>query len=341
MLGGIFISYRREDSGGYAGRIFDRLTTRLGHDNVFYDVDAIPPGRDFVEVLSERVGKCDVLLAVIGKHWISSLDAENRRRLDDPQDFVRIEIEAALKRGIPVIPVLVDGAPMPRAEELPDSLKALVRRQAVEISHTRFDTDAERLTEALAEIEGARGAAATAPLAAAALAQTSAAPQVPQPRARGLLPYAVGALALAAAAALGFSLLAPRRGEPPAVAAAGTAAPAAPAANVRPPAALAATLPGDETGWTTDFGAQFRKHAASGAYPDKIQAKCEDGVLKFDAHFAPVPPGVGWRFFNADDDGFDAKKAELKAKGFEIQYDNVFKDCEGRTRHQALWTKGR
>jgi hypothetical protein len=185
VLGGIFISYRREDSGGYAGRIFDRLTTRLGHDNVFYDVDAIPPGRDFVEVLSERVGKCDALLAVIGKHWTASLDANNRRRLDDPQDFVRIEIEAALKRGVPVIPVLVDGAPMPRAEELPDGLKGLVRRQAVEISHTRFDTDAERLTEVLAEIEGARGAAATAPLAAA-LSQTSPAPQVPQPRARAL-----------------------------------------------------------------------------------------------------------------------------------------------------------
>ena len=265
------------------------------------------------------MGKCDVLLAVIGKHWISSLDAQNRRRLDDPQDFVRIEIEAALKRGIPVIPVLVDGAPMPRAEELPDGLKGLVRRQAVEISHTRFDTDAERLTEALAEIEGARGGAAKAPLAAAA--------QVPPPRAPALLPYAIGALALAAAAALGFALLAPRRGEPPAVAA--TAAPAAPAANAPAPAALAAAVPADETGWTTDFGAQFRKHQASREYPDRIQAKCEDGVVKIDAHFAPVPPGVTWHFFGMDDDGFDAKKAELKAKGFEIQYDNVFKDCAG------------
>jgi hypothetical protein len=89
VTGGVFISYRREDSGGFAGRIYDRLTSRLGRENVFFDVDTIPPGRDFVDVLSERVGKCDALLAVIGKHWVSSADSENRRRLDDPQDFVR------------------------------------------------------------------------------------------------------------------------------------------------------------------------------------------------------------------------------------------------------------
>src|SRR5271157_4967385 len=90
MAGGVFISYRREDSDGFAGRIYDRLAMRLGHDNVFFDVDAIPPGRDFVDVLSARVGKCDALIAVIGKSRV------NRRRLDDPNDFVRIEIEAAL-----------------------------------------------------------------------------------------------------------------------------------------------------------------------------------------------------------------------------------------------------
>jgi hypothetical protein len=84
VLGGVFISYRREDSGGYAGRIYDRLTSRLGRENVFFDVDAIPPGRDFVDVLSDRVGKWDALLAVIGKHWVASADAQNRRRLDDP-----------------------------------------------------------------------------------------------------------------------------------------------------------------------------------------------------------------------------------------------------------------
>ena len=153
MTGGVFISYRREDSGGFAGRIYDRLTSCLGRENVFFDVDTIPPGRDFVDVLSERVGKCDALLAVIGKHWASSADSENRRRLDDPQDFVRIEIEAALSRNVPVIPVLVDGAAMPHPKDLPDSLMTLIRRQAVEVSHARFESDAERLTEALSQIE--------------------------------------------------------------------------------------------------------------------------------------------------------------------------------------------
>jgi TIR domain len=153
MTGGVFISYRREDSGGFAGRIYDRLASRLGRENVFFDVDAIPPGRDFVDVLSERVGKCDALLAVIGKHWVLSADSENRRRLDDPQDFVRIEIEAALSRNVPVIPVLVDGATMPHPDDLPDSLMKLIRRQAVEVSHARFESDAERLTQALSQIE--------------------------------------------------------------------------------------------------------------------------------------------------------------------------------------------
>ncbi len=142
MLAGVFISYRREDSGGFAGRIY-RLTNRLGRKNVFFDVDAIPPGLDFVDVLSDRVGKCDALLAIIGKHWVSSADSQNGRRLDDPSDFVRIEIEAALKRNVPVIPVLVDRAAMPQAGDLPDSLKKLTRRQAIEISHSRFDSDAD------------------------------------------------------------------------------------------------------------------------------------------------------------------------------------------------------
>src|SRR5271165_4570031 len=152
MAGGVFISYRRDDTGGFAGRLYDRLASRLGRENVFFDVDTIPPGRDFIEVLTERVANCDALLAVIGKHWVLSADS-TKRRLDDPEDFVRIEIEAALSRNVPVIPVLVDGAAMPRPEDLPDSLRKLIRRQAVEITHARFDSDAERLTEALSQIE--------------------------------------------------------------------------------------------------------------------------------------------------------------------------------------------
>ena len=115
MLGGVFISYRREDSAGFAGRIYDRLTRRLDPKSVFLDVDNIQPGLDFFEVLSEKLRLCNVLIAVIGRNWNSIADRDNRRRLDDPDDFVRIEIEAALERGIRVIPVLVDGATMPKA----------------------------------------------------------------------------------------------------------------------------------------------------------------------------------------------------------------------------------
>ena len=153
MTGGVFISYRRDDSAASAGRVYDRLARRLGAENVFFDVDNIPPGVDFVDVLSERVGKCDALVAVIGRDWTSAAGKDNRRRLDDPNDFVRIEIEAALTRGVRVIPVLVEGAAMPGADELPESLKKLARRQGIEISHNRFESDVERLTRALAMLE--------------------------------------------------------------------------------------------------------------------------------------------------------------------------------------------
>jgi hypothetical protein len=153
VLGGVFISYRREDSAGFAGRIYDRLTQRLDLKSVFLDVDNIQPGLDFFDVLSEKLRLCDVVIAVIGKNWNSSTDEGNQRRLDDPDDFVRIEIEAALERRIRVIPVLIDGATMPRREDLPESLQQLRRRQAIEISHNRFDSDVERLTRALSLIE--------------------------------------------------------------------------------------------------------------------------------------------------------------------------------------------
>lgn len=149
MKGGVFISYRREDSAGFAGRIYDRLVSRLQSGRVFFDVDNIEPGLDFVKVLADRVGDCDALVAIIGEEWLSTTNEAAERRLDDPHDFVRIEIEAALQRDIRVIPVLINGARMPRANDLPDSLKPLVRRQAIEISHTRFDSDSERLTRAL------------------------------------------------------------------------------------------------------------------------------------------------------------------------------------------------
>ena len=152
-MGGIFINYRREDSAASAGRIYDRLANQMGSDNVFFDVNDILPGSDFPHVLTEKIEACDALLAVIGKQWISSADENGQRRLNDPKDFVRIEIDTALKRGTRVIPLLVDGATMPKSDQLPDVLKGLSRKQGIEISHTRFEADVQRLLHTLSSLE--------------------------------------------------------------------------------------------------------------------------------------------------------------------------------------------
>ena len=129
--GRVFISYRREDSAFPAGWLYDRLCAHLGSDNVFKDVDSIDPGDDFVRVIGDAVGSCQVLLALIGDRWLDITDGTGHRRLDDPEDFVRLEIEAALRRDVRVIPILVGRAALPGSEQLPDSLRGLIRRQVV------------------------------------------------------------------------------------------------------------------------------------------------------------------------------------------------------------------
>jgi hypothetical protein len=147
--GRIFISYRREETAYPAGWLYDRLADRYGGGQVFKDVDSIQLGDDFVEVITRAVGSCDVLLALVGDQWLTITDTHGRRRLDDPDDFVRLEIEAALTRNVRVIPILVDAARMPNADELPASLAKLVRRQALELSPARFDFDTSRLLKVL------------------------------------------------------------------------------------------------------------------------------------------------------------------------------------------------
>ncbi len=148
--GRVFISYRRQESSGMAGRLYDRLAARFGANQVFMDVDTIALGVDFAEVISQAVTTCAVLLAVIGPHWLSATDEDGQRRLDDPDDIVRLEIGAALERDVRVIPILVEGAVMPRAGELPESLAGLARRNAFSLRHESFRVDVDRL---LAEIE--------------------------------------------------------------------------------------------------------------------------------------------------------------------------------------------
>src|SRR6266581_54965 len=147
--GRVFISYRREETAYPAGWLFDRLADHLGAGQVFKDFDSIQLGDDFVEVITTAVGSCDVLLALIGAQWLMITDEQGRARLDDPNDFVRLEIEAALTRNVRVIPILVAGARMPRSDQLPPSLAKLARRQALELSPSHFESDTSRLHKVL------------------------------------------------------------------------------------------------------------------------------------------------------------------------------------------------
>jgi len=142
----IFISYRREDSEYFTDHLDRLLSDHYGRDNVFRDVDSIPLGEDFKESLARAVQSCAVLLAIIGKGWLQATDRDGRRRLENPRDFVRIEIEAALARDIPVIPVVLQGASVPTEEQLPPSLRSLTYRNGLEIgSGPRFKPDVGRL----------------------------------------------------------------------------------------------------------------------------------------------------------------------------------------------------
>ena len=157
--GGIFISYRRQETSHLAGRLYDRLADRFGEGQVFIDVDTIEPGVDFAEEIFRAVAACKVLLAIIGPTWLTAADERGCRRLDDPDDIVRLEVEAALARAVRVIPILVEGAVMPVREDLPESLAALARRNALPIRHESFRADAGRLVTAIERVLAAPGTA--------------------------------------------------------------------------------------------------------------------------------------------------------------------------------------
>ncbi|MCG8366658.1 MAG: toll/interleukin-1 receptor domain-containing protein [Pseudanabaenales cyanobacterium] len=153
--GSIFISYRRSDSIGDTGRIYDYLESHFGRDRVFKDVDSIPLGVNFREYLDQEVGRCQVLIAVIGPHWLTVSSDDGNRRLDSPADFVRIEIESALRRKIPVIPLLVNGATMPSPDKLPGNLKVLADWQNIVIRHDPdFRRDVSKLIQGIESLMG-------------------------------------------------------------------------------------------------------------------------------------------------------------------------------------------
>jgi hypothetical protein len=173
--GRIFISYRRVEAEYPAGWLDDRLVTRFGRDHVFKDVDSIELGDDFVNAITNAVRSCDALLVLMGPQWLTITAEDGRRRLDKPNDFVRLEIEAALEHNVRIIPILLGNALMPQAEQLPVSLAPLARRQALELSPNRFTFDTERLLRVLNKMAAEKAEREAAERAAAEKAEREAA----------------------------------------------------------------------------------------------------------------------------------------------------------------------
>ncbi len=154
----VFVSYRRDDVPDATDRLASSLFDRFGRDHVFVDVDSIEIGSNFGQVVADWIGQCDVLLVVIGRDWLAATDDEGRRRLDSPKDYVRLEIEAGLDRDTRVVPVLIHGATIPKARDLPENLVPLLDRQAVELSRPHWELDVEQLVTALERVAAQRAA---------------------------------------------------------------------------------------------------------------------------------------------------------------------------------------
>jgi hypothetical protein len=150
----VFISYRREDTSGYAGRLYDRLGAHFGRRNVFIDIDTIAPGADYFRRIDEALDSCQAMLVLIGPKWVTASLPDGSRRLADPDDLVRHEIASALQRNLMVIPVLVQNTAMPGLDTLPESLRDLERRNAFELSDHRWDYDLRRLIAVLEDTAG-------------------------------------------------------------------------------------------------------------------------------------------------------------------------------------------
>jgi len=159
-VGSIFISYRRDDTGGYGGRLHEALCTHFGSHSVFRDIDAIQPGTDFARTIEGAVATADAVVVLIGRDWLTLTGRTGGRRLDDPDDFVCLEIASALDQGIPVIPVTVEEADVPAPTDLPAPIAALGRLQGIELSEERWKYDVGRLVDRLVEMVGSPAAAA-------------------------------------------------------------------------------------------------------------------------------------------------------------------------------------
>ena len=211
MKHSIFISYRRDDAEGEAGRLYDDLVRAYGNDAVFMDVAGIAPGLDFRKAIDDNVAGCGVFLAIIGSQWATITGTDGRRRLDDDNDFVRLEIASALARNIAVIPVLVHDARMPHPEQLPDNIKDFAYRNSVEISHARWNSDVQLLIDALKQYVTTSTATETQPVHATVPVQlpppvsSDSRPSTPAPTSR--LPLIIGGAVAALLSSLSSDIL--------------------------------------------------------------------------------------------------------------------------------------
>jgi hypothetical protein len=154
----IFVSYRRQDTQSATGRLCDKLQTHFSVDQVFHDIESIEPGSSFPAIIASKIAESAIVLVMIGRHWLDSAGNDNRSRLFDADDYVRLEVETALQRDIPVIPVLVEGAAMPTPSALPESIAALATRQAHEITEQRWQYDSDRLVKEIERFVAPEGA---------------------------------------------------------------------------------------------------------------------------------------------------------------------------------------
>ena len=196
----IFISYRRDDAAGYARAVCDELARHFGAERVFMDVDDIGAGLAFDDAIRQAVGASRVLLVVMGKRWQGER-AGAASRINDAGDFVRLEVAAALAAGLRVIPLLIDGATMPTAAQLPDELRPLARRNALGIDNTRFAADIERLVAALRDVLGE-----PAPMLASPPAPTQSSPRSTSARAGTRVALWLAAVAVAVAVAVSIGM---------------------------------------------------------------------------------------------------------------------------------------
>jgi len=162
-MASLFLSYRHDDSTGFAGRLSDALESKIGVDSVFRDVDDIRPGQDFVEAIETQLQAVAAVLVMIGPHWLDATGPDGERRLGAPHDFVSLEVEAALASGKPIIPLLVGGASMPTATDLPPPLTGLARHQAVTLSDVGWREDVDRLVTSLRELIPVKGKRSSRP----------------------------------------------------------------------------------------------------------------------------------------------------------------------------------